>query len=156
MNSAKKLIATLAKNKLSLALAESSSGGYASFSLTKTPGSSKVFKGGVIVYSLEAKNILLNIPVATLKKTQGVSKNIAISLAKKVRKKLKADIGGSLVGFAGPTTKKGIKVGTTFIAVNNKKTTLIKKLILKGNRNQVRKKSAEALIKLIYASIHCR
>jgi len=153
MNTAKKLLATLAKNKLSLALAESASAGYASFSLTKTPGASKVFKGGVIVYSLEAKNILLKLPQSSLIKTQGVSKNIAISLAKKVRKKLKADIGGSLVGFAGPTTKGKIKVGTFFIAVSYKGKVAVKKLTLRGSRDQLRKRVSRLLIELIHKKI---
>jgi len=120
VETAKKLIATLKKDKLSLALAESVSAGYASFCLTKVPGSSKVFKGGLVVYSLDTKNILFKIPQSTLKKTQGVSKDIALKLAEKVKKKLKADIGAAVVGFAGPSTKKGVKVGTSFIAVSYK------------------------------------
>ncbi len=98
----KKLITALGKRKKSLALAESCSGGYASYLLTKTPGASAVFKGAVITYSLEAKNKFFKVPYPLLKKTQGVSKEVALKLAKEVRKKFNADIGASIVGFAGP------------------------------------------------------
>ena len=153
MPTAKKLIKSLIKNKLSLAVAESASGGYASYLLTKTPGSSKVFKGGLIVYSLEAKNKLLGLSIKTLKKNQGVSKATALALAKEVRKKLNTDIGASLVGFAGPDSPKGSKPGTFFIAVSFRKNHS-QKIFIKGSRGQVRKKSSQLLIRLIYESLH--
>ncbi|MCF7907861.1 MAG: CinA family protein [Candidatus Omnitrophica bacterium] len=146
MDQLKKLTTSLAKNKLTLALAESASGGYASYLLTKTPGASKVFKGSLVVYSLDTKNKLFKIPKSTLKKTQGVSNNIAVKLAKGVRKKLESDIGASLVGFAGPKSKKDTKTGTIFIAISYKNTLLSRKLILKGSRDQIRKKAANILI----------
>lgn len=154
MKTLKKLIAILKKKKLSVALAESCSGGYASYLLTKLSGSSKVFKGGIIVYTLEAKNKFFKIPFKSLKKTQGVSKDIALVLAKKVRQKLNADIGGSLVGFAGPKTKKGIKVGTVLMSVADKKGILIKKVVIKGSRDRVRKNASKMLINLIYERIN--
>ncbi len=152
---AKKLIKRLIKDRLSLALAESASGGYASYLLTQTPGASKIFKGSLIVYSLEAKNKLLGLKIKLLKKNQGVSKTIALALAKKVRKKFNADIGGALVGFAGPAAPRKNKLGTFFVAVSSKNKSLVKKIVLKGSRDQLRKKSSRLLIQLIYASLHC-
>lgn len=149
----KKLIDTLKRKKQTLALAESCSGGYASYLLTKIPGASKVFKGSVVVYSLEAKNRLLGIPSSLLEKTQGVSKEVALELATKVRKKLNTDIGASIVGFAGPGTKKGIKVGTTFIAYSSKNKKEGKKIIIKGSRDSVRKKVSIHLIDLLYKEL---
>jgi len=142
----KKLIRSLKKKKLSLALAESCTAGYASYLVTKTAGSSKVFKGGVIVYSLESKNKFFKIPLSTLKKTQGVSEKTALALARGVRKLLNADIGGSVVGFAGPTDKK---TGLCFIAVCNSKKSISKKLSLKGSRDNIRKKAGLSLLSLI-------
>jgi len=154
----RKLIVTLKEKGKTLALAESCSGGYASYLLTKIPGASKVFKGAVVVYSLDTKNKLFKIPFSLLKKTQGVSKEIALKLAIRVRKKLNADIGASIVGFAspersrraGPETKKGIKVGTIFIAYSSKNKEEVKKIIIKGSRDSVRKKASAHLINLIY------
>jgi len=146
----KKLIITLKEKGQTLALAESCSGGYASYLLTKIPGASMVFKGAVVVYSLQAKNKLFEIPCSLLKKTQGVSKEVALKLATKVRKKFNADIGASIVGFAGPGTKKGIKVGTTFIAFSSKNKKGTRKVIIKESRDLVRKKVSQRLIDLIY------
>jgi PncC family amidohydrolase len=146
----KKLIVALEKNKQTLALAESCSGGYASFLLTKTPGASKVFKGAVVTYSLDTKNRFFKIPAALLKKTGGVSRKVALKLAVGVRKKFNAAIGASLVGFAGPGSSKGVKTGTIFIAVCTKGKKETKKMIIEGGRDKVRKEASLCLINLIY------
>jgi nicotinamide-nucleotide amidase len=150
----KKLVAALKRRKLTIALAESCSGGYASYLLTKVPGSSKIFKGSLVVYSLEIKNKFFNIPKGLLEKTQGVSEDIAITLTKKVRKKINADIGGSIVGFAGPETKKGVRTGTIYIGFADRNTSLVKKYLVKGGRDIVRKEAAKLLIDLIYKRIN--
>lgn len=147
----KNLINILKKKNLTLALAESCSAGYASYLLTKTPGASKVFKGGVIAYSLESKNKFFKIPLSTLKKTQGVSKETALTLAKGVKKLLKADIGGAIVGFAGPNDKK---TGLCFIAAAAKNKSTVKKLTLKGSRGDIRKKASFLLLNLICEIIY--
>lgn len=153
MEKIKKLITLLEKRKLSLATAESASGGYASYLLTKIPGSSKVFKGGIIAYSLDIKNKLFKIPSSLLEKNQGVSREIALILAEKVRKQFKADIGSAIVGFAGPKAKKGVKAGTIFLSFADKDGAVSEKAIIKGNRDTVRKKASRLLITLIYKNI---
>jgi len=150
MKKLEKLIVALEERKLTIATAESCSGGYACYLLTKIPGSSKIFKGGVVVYSLETKNKFFNIPYPLLKKTQGVSEEIALILAKKVRKKFAADIGSSIVGFAGPKAKRGVEAGTVFVGIADKQGAITKKVIIKGNRDMVRKKASYLLINLIY------
>lgn len=149
----KKLIITLKEKGETLALAESCSGGYASYLLTKTPGASEVFKGSVVVYSLEAKNKLFGISSSILKKTQGVSKEVVLKLATRVRKKFNTDIGASIVGFAGPSVKIKAQVGTTFIAYSSKNKQKVKKIIIKGSRDSVRKKASTYLIDLIYKEL---
>lgn len=149
----KKLITTLKKRKLTLAAAESCSGGYLSYLLTKTPGSSKVFKGGLITYSLEAKNKFFRIPSLLLRKTDGVSKEIASALAERVKKLFTTDLGVSIVGFAGPKTKKGIKKGTVFVGIADKKNILVLEAIIKGNRDTVRKKVSQLLLSLLYKKV---
>lgn len=153
MKKLKNLINTLKLKKLTLALAESCTGGFASYLITKTPGASAVFKAGVVVYTLEAKNKLFNLPLKNLQKYGGVSEKIAIILAKKVRKKFAADIGGAIVGFAGPGAKRGVKVGTVFLALNFKNTTISQKAVIKGKRDVVRKKASNILIDLLYKNL---
>jgi len=144
-----KIINILKEKELSLSLAESCSGGYACYLMTEIPGSSKVFKGGMILYSLESKNKLLKIPWALLKKTQGVSAKVAGLLARKIRKKFNSDIGAALVGFAGPKSKNKVPVGTVFLSVNYKNKTETKKIILKGPRNKIQKEASYLLLELI-------
>ncbi|UCD16095.1 MAG: CinA family protein [Candidatus Omnitrophota bacterium] len=154
MNKLESVITILKKRKLSIAAAESCTGGYLSYLLTKTAGSSKVFKGAIVAYTPQIKNKLLKIPLSELKKTEGVSLKVSLLLAKNIKKSLNSDIGASVVGFAGPTTKKGIKVGTVFISIADKKGELVKKLSIKGNRDFVRKKASLALIDLIYKRLN--
>lgn len=143
MSKETKLTNQLIKQKISLAVAESCTGGYLSYLLTQTPGSSRIFKGAIICYSLDVKHKILKLPIKLLTETDGVSEKVAQILAENVRKLFKSQLGVSIVGFAGPKAKPGVKVGTTFIAVTDGKTTQTKRLILKGTRDQVRKKAAE-------------
>ncbi|MDD3296413.1 MAG: CinA family protein [Candidatus Omnitrophica bacterium] len=143
-----KLIRLLENQKLSLAIAESCSGGYASYLITKTPGSSKVFKGGIIVYSLYSKNILLGIRKPLLEETKGVSKEVAKLLAKNIKKKFKAGVGASIVGFAGPESYGKMEKGTVFISIDYKGSHT-KKIVIAGSRDAVRKKASNLLLGLI-------
>ena len=144
----KKLIIALKEKKQTLALAESCSGGYASYLLTKIPGASLVFKGAIITYSLETKNKFFKVPSPLLTKTKGVSKEVALKLAAGVRKKFTADIGASIVGFAGP--ERSQRTGTIFIAFSDKSKEEVRKIIIKGNRDTVRKKASHFLMAFIY------
>ena len=149
----KKLVELMNKKNLTLSLAESASAGYTSYLITKTPGSSSIFKGGIIVYSLFSKNLFFKIDNSKLTSSQGVSSDIAQILAKKIRAKLKTDVGASIVGFAGPKSPKGRKVGTFYISVASRESSITKKVILKGNRDSLRKQISEYLLELIYSKI---
>lgn len=154
MRELNKIIKTLRDKKLTLSTAESCSAGYLSYLLTKIPGSSQIFKGGIIVYSLESKQKLLKIPPSLLKQSQGVSKEITLLLAKNIRKLFNTSIGAAITGFAGPGAKKGQKCGTVFIAIADKNSSQARKIIIKGNRDYVRKKSSELLIKSLYKKLN--
>jgi len=101
------------------------------------------------VYSAQSKNKLLHIPMPLLNKTNGVSKNISILLAKRTKQFFKTDLAVSLVGFASSPAQKGIKVGTVFMAVAGKCGITAKKIIIRGNRDYVRKTASFAAIDLI-------
>ena len=140
----------LMEKRLTLAVAESCTGGLLSNTLTDVPGSSKWFKGGVVAYTNEIKKRILGVNTATLKKYGAVSKETALELAKNVRKKLNSGIGVSVTGLAGPGggTQK-TPVGTVFIGVYDGKKTLVKKLRLKGTRVKIKKKAVQAAIKML-------
>lgn len=149
----KNLVFYLRVKKLSLSSAESVTGGYLSYLLTKIPGSSKIFKGGFIVYSLQSKNKLMRIPMPLLKKTDGVSEKVSAFLAKKTKKFFSTDLAVSLVGFASSPCPRNIKKGTIFISVADNYSVISKKIIINGSRDYVRKKAADAAIELICKKI---
>jgi nicotinamide-nucleotide amidase len=149
MNKLKSLIFYLKVKKLTIAAVESVSGGYLSYLLTKIPGSSKVFQGGFVAYSLQSKNKLLRIPNQLLNKTQGVSENVSILLAKRTKQLFKTDLAVSLVGFASAPAQKGVKVGTVFMAVADRYGVISKKILIKGSRDCVRKQASLMAIDLL-------
>ncbi len=92
----------LAEKHLTIATAESCTGGLIGDRLTNTPGSSAYVKGGIISYSNEVKQSHLGVQLNTLKTVGAVSEETAKEMADGVRKSLKSDIGLSSTGIAGP------------------------------------------------------
>jgi len=92
----------LTDNKLTIAAAESCTGGLLSSKITDIPGSSVYMKGGIVAYENAIKISVLNISEKDLKKDGAVSKSVALQMAKSVAEKMGADIGVSATGIAGP------------------------------------------------------
>ena len=108
----------LTEQRLTLALAESSTGGLISAQFARIPGSSAYLKGGVVAYSHEAKSQILQAPLPTLITHGTVSAETALALAHGARKIFNADIGLAETGISGPSGGTPEKpVGLTFIAL---------------------------------------
>jgi nicotinamide-nucleotide amidase len=135
---AKSVIKILTKKGLSLSVAESVTAGGLASELTKIPGSSKVFLGGVIAYSDEVKHSELKISKTDLNKYTAVSEEIAIAMAKAVRLKLATDIAISTTGVAGPGKAYGQRAGIAWIGVSSKKESFAVALALSGDRESIR------------------
>lgn len=117
----------LKEKKLCISTAESCTGGYIAQLLTSVPGSSTYYKGSVVSYATEVKKNLLNVSEETIEKHTVVSKEVAIEMAKGVRKKLNTDISLSTTGVAGPSKgEDGKEVGTVWIAIASAKKTFSK------------------------------
>lgn len=117
----------LKEKKLCISTAESCTGGYIAQLLTSVPGSSTYYKGSVVSYATEVKKNLLNVSEKTIEKHTVVSKEVAIEMAKGVRKKLNTDISLSTTGVAGPSKgEDGKEVGTVWIAIASAKKTFSK------------------------------
>jgi nicotinamide-nucleotide amidase len=132
----------LIKNNLTLAVAESCTGGLISSKITDISGSSKYFIGGICVYSNEAKINLLGVNKNTIAKHGAVSEKTAIEMAENVRKKFKTNIGLSTTGIAGPTGGTKTKpVGLVWIGYSDKNNLFAKKYYLGNNRERTKIRS---------------
>jgi nicotinamide-nucleotide amidase len=125
----------LSKKKLTLAIAESCTGGYLSHLITSIPGSSDYFRGSIIPYAYEIKMRELGVSTQTLEKHGAVSEPTIIEMATLVRKKFNTDIGVATSGIAGPGGETPEKpVGTVWIAYSDKHKTITRKLQLSKDR----------------------
>jgi len=140
----------LLKNKKTLSVAESCTGGLLSNFLTSLPGSSRYFILGVVAYSNKTKKTLLRIPPALLAKKGAVSPEVALKLAQNVRKLAKTDFGIGLSGIAGPSGGTWQKpVGTCFIAVSGRNKNICQRYHFTGSRGTIRRKSALKALELL-------
>ena len=106
------------KQRLTIATAESCTGGGIGAALTAISGASKVYDGSIISYSDDVKANLLGVPKDTLKNHGAVSEQTAKAMAEGVRKALSTDLAISVTGIAGPTGgTTGKPVGTVWIGL---------------------------------------
>ena len=143
-----KTILKLIDNNISIAIAESCTGGLISSYFTKIPGISKIFKMGLIVYSNESKKTLLKIPLRTIKKYGAVSNEISSLMLKNLYKISKCKICLSTTGIAGPTGGfKNKPVGLVYIGIKYGNKILIKKKIFSGKREEIQMKTLKYTLK---------
>lgn len=145
------VVGNLLKNKkLKVAVAESCTGGMLGEMITRIPGSSKYFQGGVISYASIVKEDLLKVPPEVIKKYGEVSVQVARIMAEEVRKCCHSDVGISITGIAGPggaIEKK--QVGLVYIALADGKKTITKKHQLFGSRQLIRLHSARRALNML-------
>jgi len=141
---------SLIKNRKSIAVAESCTGGILSGLLTQIGASSQYFILGIVAYSNKAKEIILKIPPSIIKKYGAVSKTTARLMAQNIRRIANVDFGIGITGIAGPKgASPGKPVGTVFVAIDSKKSKICKRFVFKGSRVLIRKKAALKAIELL-------
>lgn len=134
----------------SLATAESCTGGMIGAYLTGIPGSSAVYKGGIISYTNEIKQKLLGVPEEILTQFGAVSAPVAEAMAFGARKALHADIAISVTGLAGPGGDDyGNPVGTVYIGYCDASCCLSRHYRFDGDREEVRKQAVTHALMLI-------
>lgn len=135
---------------LTLATAESCTGGGIGALLTDTPGSSSYFLGGVISYSNEVKISTLGVSSAALQEHGAVSAEIAMQMASGVRTKLGSSVGISVTGIAGPDGGSTAKpVGTFYIGLCDKTKTVAFHCFASASRLMIRKFSAYTALDIL-------
>ncbi|HEY0739887.1 MAG TPA: competence/damage-inducible protein A [Chryseosolibacter sp.] len=144
----------LKEKRLTLAVAESCTGGYLSHLITSVPGSSEYFLGSIIPYAYEIKMRQLGVKPETLEKFGAVSEETITEMANLVRAKFNTDIGVATSGIAGPGGATPEKpVGTVWIAYSDKHQTVARKLQLSKDRLINIKMASTAVLNLIRLSL---
>lgn len=150
----KKLLTAYKKRGLTLGSVESMTGGLFSAKFTGIPGSSAVFKGTIVTYSVEEKINIVGVKKETIDKFGVVSKEVAMEMAEFGRKLLNVDVCVSVTGNAGPSVEPGGKpVGCFYVGVSSKKGTSVKEYFLSQKRNMVRNGAVLAMRDLAYLEI---
>ncbi|WAA10782.1 competence/damage-inducible protein A [Fervidibacillus albus] len=110
----------LNKKKKKIAVAESLTGGLFQEELTSIPGASEWFQGGIVSYTNDVKTDVLGVQKRTINTFGAVSEQCAVEMAENVRTMMKADIGISFTGVAGPSPSEGKNPGTVYIGISIK------------------------------------
>lgn len=140
------IVKTLTKKKLTLATAESITGGGLSAAITDIAGSSEVFLGGIISYSDSSKTKYLGVAKRLLTKHTAVSEEVAKLMAESARAEFKSDFAIATTGVAGPGKAYGQKAGTVWVAIASKKETIAIALDISGDRTTVRHATIESAL----------
>ena len=146
----KRVILALTEKNLTLALAESCTGGAIASALVSVPGASRVFLGGVVSYTNAVKQAALGVSAETLERHTAVSAPVAKAMAQGARGCLGADVAVAVTGLAGPDGDDfGNPVGTVFIGYADEQTAFARECHFSGDRTQVREQTIEAALALI-------
>lgn len=134
---------------MTLAAAESCTGGLLSSLITDVPGSSDYFIGSVVAYGNEVKTDALGVRPSTLERYGAVSGQTAKEMALGVKEALKTDAAVSITGIAGPGGGARKPVGTVFICVSCKERLIVKKFLFEGGRKSIKRQSALTALGLL-------
>lgn len=138
-----RVVRTLVERGLTIAVAESLTGGGLTAELTRVPGASAVVLGAAVVYATELKHTLLGVDAELLEREGPVHPEVACALASGVRERLAvggrpADLGVSTTGVAGPDPQGGHAVGTVYLGVASAAGVRSVELRLGGDRQSIR------------------
>jgi nicotinamide-nucleotide amidase len=148
-----RIIALLAQRRLSVAVAESLTGGLLGAALTAIPGASAVFRGGITAYATDLKSALLGVSPAFLAEHGAVHPDVAAAMADGVRARLGAAVGMATTGVAGPDPQDGKAPGNVHLAVSAESFRVVRSLSLTGGRDQIRRQTVEQCLSLVWITL---
>lgn len=141
--------------ELSLGTAESCTGGNIAHLLTLVPGSSQVFKGGVVAYTNTLKRELLGVPKDTIKKYTAVSEQTVKAMAEGAKKLLNTDYAIATTGIAGPTGETVENpVGTVWIGIAGRGETLTQRFVFDSIRGRTIERSSKNALILLFKLLY--
>ena len=142
--------ALLKERGLTLALAESCTGGLVAELVTDVPGSSAYFLGGVVAYSDQSKREQLGVEAGLLEHHGAVSEPVAIAMAEGARSRFRSSLAAGITGIAGPDSEGSTKpVGLTYIAIASSVACQAHRFLLEGDRWRNRRQAAEEALRLL-------
>ncbi|HKR99717.1 MAG TPA: nicotinamide-nucleotide amidohydrolase family protein [Candidatus Dormibacteraeota bacterium] len=147
VSEAEPLVETLRRRGLTVAVAESCTGGALAGLLTAVPGASKCVQGGVVAYTDEIKQAVLRIPSTTLERHGAISEETAVSMAEGVRDVLHADLGISSSGVIGAPVD-GKEPGTIYVCASGPMGTLVTLLRAEGSPESQRSDALRSSLKI--------
>lgn len=135
---------------LTLAVAESCTGGLVADAITDVAGSSGYFAGGVVSYSNEAKERFLDVPADVLAAHGAVSAQVARAMAEGARARFGVSVAAAVTGVAGPDGGSDAKpVGLTYVAVADESGVDVRRHLWSGDRLANKRESAAAVLELL-------
>lgn len=135
---------------LTLAAAESLTGGEIAAAIVSVPGASDVFPGGIVSYAARIKEELLGVPGQLIADSGTVNAEVAARMAEGVRRLLGSDLAVATTGVAGPGPNEGKPAGTVYLACADASHTVTRKRAYSGSRAEIREAStADALALLL-------
>jgi len=147
----------LRQRGLTLAIAESCTGGLTGNMITNVPGSSDYFLMGVVAYSNDAKVKMLNVPREIIARHGAVSAEVATAMAHGVRKRASSDVAIAVTGIAGPSGgTKAKPVGLVYVAACGKGWTVVKENRFVGDREAIKRRSAITALALLRSELLAR
>jgi nicotinamide-nucleotide amidase len=149
MATTESVVGDLGSRGIKLATAESLTGGELGGLISAIPGASKTYVGGVISYATEVKLDLLGIDQETVDTVGVVSEQCAAEMATGVRDLLKADIGVSTTGVAGPTPQEDKPVGLAYVGVAHGDDVRVREVNADGSRWEIRRAVVAAAMDLL-------
>jgi len=148
------LVAVLTARGLTLAVAESLTGGLVTAEIVRIPGASAVLAGGVVAYQTPLKHSLLGVDAALLAEHGPVHPEVARQMARGARTLLPvdgrdADIGVATTGVAGPGSQDGQPAGTVYLGLAHRSGTWAVRLDLSGDRAQIRAQTVQRALEAV-------
>lgn len=135
---------------LTVAAAESCTGGLVAHLITEVPGSSGYFRGGVVAYSDDVKRAALGVTDDVLRAHGAVSAQVAVAMAEGARARLGTDLGAGVTGIAGPDGGSEAKpVGLVYVAVAGGPMPVVQRFVWPHDREGNKRASAEAVLRLL-------
>ena len=149
-NLSKTLGEILVEKRMTLAVAESCTGGMIGSTITDIAGASRYFLGGIIAYDNRIKRLFFQIPRTTLNKYGAVSRQTVMAMTHAVQRLMNADCSIAVSGIAGPGGGTGEKpVGLVYIGIAVKSTIKIFCCRFKGTRENIRKQTVKEALRLL-------